>query len=115
MLINKYFFLGDIIMTDKKPKKQRTEKQLEATRKLVERNRLKAIETKKAKADGTYVKPERKKKPKKEIKYEIEKDEPEPETVSEPESVSDNETEPPQDQEREDAIQKFIDNLVNEK
>ena len=105
-------------MTDEKKKKPRTEKQIEATRKLVERNRLKAIETKKAKADGTYVKPPpKKKKPKKEIKYEIEKDEPKPEPVSEPESVSDNETEPPldQDQEREDAIQKFIDNLVNEK
>ena len=105
-------------MTEEKKKKPRTEKQLEATRKLVERNRLKAIETKKAKADGTYVKPPpKKKKPKKEIKYEIEKDEPKPEPVSEPESVSDNETEPSldKDQEREDAIQKFIDNLVNEK
>ena len=50
-----------------KTKKIRSLKQIENTKKLVERNRLKSIETKKQKENGTYVKPIRKKKIKKEI------------------------------------------------
>ena len=50
-----------------KVKKPRSLKQIENTKKLVERNRLKSIETKKQKENGTYVKPERKKKVKKEL------------------------------------------------
>lgn len=49
-----------------KVKKPRSLKQIENTKKLVERNRLKSIEIKKQKENGTYVKPERKKKVKKE-------------------------------------------------
>ena len=45
-----------------KVKKPRSLKQIENTKKLVERNRLKSIEIKKQKENGTYVKPERKKK-----------------------------------------------------
>ena len=50
-----------------KVKKPRSLKQIENTKKLVERNRLKSIEIKKQKENGTYVKPERKKKVKKEL------------------------------------------------
>ena len=50
-----------------KIKKPRSLKQIENTKKLVERNRLKSIEIKKQKENGTYVKPERKKKVKKEL------------------------------------------------
>jgi len=50
-----------------KAKKTRSLKQIENTKKLVERNRLKSIETRKQKENGTYVKPERKKKVKKEL------------------------------------------------
>ena len=50
-----------------KVKKPRSLKQIENTKKLVERNRLKSIEIKKQKENGTYVKPERKKKIKKEV------------------------------------------------
>ena len=43
-------------------KKVRSEKQIENTKKLVERNRSRFEKIRKEKADGTYVKPVRKKK-----------------------------------------------------
>ena len=49
-----------------KIKKPRSQKQIENTKRLVEKNRLKNLEIKKQKELGTYVKPIRKKKLKKE-------------------------------------------------
>ena len=43
-------------------KKVRSEKQIENTKKLVERNRLRFEKIRKEKEEGTYVKPVRKKK-----------------------------------------------------
>tara|TARA_R110002049_G_scaffold75453_2_gene194071 strand:- start:2011 stop:2205 length:195 start_codon:yes stop_codon:yes gene_type:complete len=43
-------------------KKARSEKQIENTKKLVERNRLRFEKIRKEKEEGTYVKPVRKKK-----------------------------------------------------
>ena len=56
-----------------KIKKPRSQKQIENTKRLVEKNRLKNLEIKKQKELGTYVKPIRKKKLKKETEPEPEK------------------------------------------